>query len=234
MKCTHAWDVTPQEAIRLQRELVGRVSLGPLGKPIRTIAGADVSLNRFSKDAYAGIIVLSYPELVPLTYAVKRGTIEFPYIPGLLSFREIPLLRACFEELSIIPDLIMVDGQGIAHPRHLGIAAHFGVLTATPTIGCAKSILYGSGEKPTLANPEADLFDPKTKEKLGTLLLSKERSNPLIISPGHLVSFDEALAITKTCLRGYRLPEPTRQAHLLVNKFRRGELGAVLPEENQG
>lgn len=224
MKCKHAWDVTPQEAIALQQELQGRVSLLPLKKPIQTIAGADVSLNRFGKEAYAGIIVLSYPDCKPITYALEMCRINFPYIPGLLSFREIPALLACFEKLSVKPDVLMVDGQGIAHPRRLGIASHLGVLTGIPTIGCAKSILYGKAERPTAIHRENLLIDPKTKEPIGTLLFVKDRSNPIVISPGHLVSFDDAVSVTKACLKGYRLPEPTRQAHLLVNKFRTGEL----------
>ncbi len=224
MKCKHTWDVTPQEAIALQKELQGRVSVMPLKKNIQTIAGVDVSLNLYGKEAYAGIIVLSFPDCTPIEYALETCRIDFPYIPGLLSFREIPPLLACFQKLSVKPDVIMVDGQGIAHPRRLGIASHFGVLTDTPTIGCAKSILYGKAERPTATHRESPLINPKTKEQIGTLLFVKDRSNPIVISPGHLVSFDNAIEITKACLKGYRLPEPTRQAHLLVNKFRTGEL----------
>lgn len=232
MECSHAWDVTPQEAIVLQKELQKRVSLAPLSHEIRTIAGADVSLNFYGKDAFAGIVVLSYPDLEPITYALAKGRIEFPYIPGLLSFREIPLLLECFEQLSVKPDLVIVDGQGMAHPRRLGIASHFGVLTGVPAIGCAKSILYGAGEKPAHAGEFSDLLDPKTKEKIGSLLKTKDRSNPLVVSPGHRVSFEDAVRVVSSCLRGYRLPEPTRQAHMLVNKFRKGELAHEGEKDN--
>ncbi|MDB5194023.1 MAG: Endonuclease [Parcubacteria group bacterium] len=217
------WNVSPKDAIGIQKKLQNEVVIAPLGKEPKTIAGADVSLNMFEKDIYAGIIVLSYPELVPIESSVIKSRTDFPYIPGLLSFREIPALLECFEQLKTKPDLIMVDGQGIAHPRRLGIASHFGVLIDTPTIGVAKSRLYGQFDIPELPGAAEAITDPKTGEKLGYALKSKARSNPLIISPGHRVSVEEALLIARTGLRGYRIPEPTRLAHGLVNAFRKGE-----------
>ena len=186
----------------------------------------------FEKDIYAGIIVLSFPDLVPIDRALVKSRTDFPYVPGLLSFREIPALMECFEQLKAkhaIPDVIMVDGQGIAHPRRLGIAAHFGLVAGVPTIGCAKSPLYGKYEDPILTRQVGDhayIHDPKkpSDEIIGTALFSKKNSKPLIISPGNHVSVDEALDITRACLRGYRLPEPTRQAHNLVNAFRKSEV----------
>ncbi len=221
------WTGTATEAIALQETLRTKVQIIPLEKKIKTIAGVDVSLNLFSKDIYAGIIVLSYPDLLPLAHALVQSETHFPYIPGLLSFREIPALLQCWEKLSIKPDIIMVDGQGIAHPRRLGIASHLGVLLNTPTIGCAKSRLYGSYDEPTTVNQANPITDPKTGELLGTALMSKARSNPLIISPGHLVSVEDVLSITRQCIRGYRIPEPTRLAHNLVNAFRKGEIPAT-------
>jgi deoxyribonuclease V len=215
---------TAKEAIEIQKRMKGEVSLGPLEKPIRTIAGADVSLERFGTDLYAGIVVLSYPDLQVVSYAVAKAKVTFPYVPGLLSFREIPGLLLCLEKLKIRPDLIMVDGQGIAHPRRLGIASHLGVLAKIPTIGCAKSRLYGKHDEPDEAGEARELRDPHTDELLGYALRSKERSNPLIVSPGYGISAKESLDVVKSCLRGYRLPEPTRLAHELVNKFRRGEI----------
>src|SRR5258708_6913318 len=140
----HAWDVSPREAIEIQQKLRSSISLKPLDKKIKTIAGADVSLNMFGSDLYAGIIVLSYPDLREIDYGLVKMEAHFPYIPGLLSFREIPALLKAWERLKIRPDIIMVDGQGIAHPRRLGIASHFGVITNTPIIGAAKSVLTGS------------------------------------------------------------------------------------------
>lgn len=224
MNTEHSWDVTPTEAVQLQYTLKEKVRIEPLKKSIRVIAGVDVSLNMFEKDIYAGVVLLSYPDMTVIGHSVVKGRTEFPYIPGLLSFREIPALLECFAKLPQLPDLVMVDGQGIAHPRHFGIASHLGVLLDAPTIGCGKSRLYGQFVEPIVPGESTAITDPKTGELLGMALKSKTRSNPLIISPGHKVSIAQALEIAKTCLRGYRLPEPTRQAHLLVNAFRKGEI----------
>lgn len=219
------WDVSPREAIEIQKSLRDQVKIVPLEKEIKTIGGADVSLNRFSSTLYAGIIVLSYPELETIEYKTIKIETTFPYIPGLLSFREIPGLLKVWESLTVKPDIVMVDGQGIAHPRRLGIATHFGILADVPTIGCAKSVLTGIFDMP--ANEPGSIekiYDKTTHEVIGTALRSKKNSNPLIISPGHRVSVDQAHDIVQKTLRGYRLPEPTRQAHLLVNRFRKGEV----------
>ena len=218
------WDVTPKQAIEIQKQIADLVRITPLDKKIKTIAGADVSLNMFGKDLYAGIIVLSYPDLNVIEHACVKVEVAFPYIPGLLSFREIPGLLKCYEKLKIKPDLIIVDGQGIAHPRKMGIAAHFGVLINTPTIGCGKSKLYGEFANAENPGDAQKITDPKTRDQIGWAFKSKRRANPLIISPGHLISVDQSLEIIKTCLRGYRLPEPTRLAHELVNAFRLGNL----------
>jgi len=223
--------LTPQEAIERQNGLRHRIDVRPRNleeKPIRSIAGADVSLERFGDELFAGIVVLSYPDLTPMGHATAKVDVEFPYVPGLLSFRELPGLLACLEKLGesgIKPDLVMVDGQGIAHPRRLGIATHLGIATGIPTVGCAKSRLYGRFAAPKNVGEANEIVDPKTGERLGYAFKSKERSNPLIVSPGHKVSTEQALEVVKNCLRGYRLPEPTRLAHELVNRFRRGELG---------
>jgi deoxyribonuclease V len=222
-KAENNWSVSPKEAIEIQKKLKDEVSTVPNRKKIRTIAGADVSLNMFEKDIFAGIIVMSFPELVPIEHAVVKMRADFPYIPGLLSFREVPALLECFKQLKNKPDLIMVDGQGIAHPRHLGIASHLGVILDAPTIGCAKSRLFGKYKEPKNPGDKEPILDPKTNEKIGFALKSKKRSNSILISPGNLVSTDQALNIVERCLKGYKLPEPTRQAHILVNKFRKGE-----------
>ncbi len=220
----HSWDVLPKEAVAIQRELAEKVALIPLARTPTTIAGVDVSLERFGTELFAGIIVLSYPALVPIEHAVIKVPVTFPYVPGLLSFREIPGLLQCFEKLKTKPDICIVDGQGIAHPRRLGIATHVGLTLDIPTIGCAKSRLYGSYIEPTEVGEVSPITDPKTKERIGWVLKSKVRSNPLVISPGHNITLEETLTITKHCLRGYRLPEPTRLAHKLVNSFRKGEI----------
>lgn len=216
-----AWKVTPKEAVQIQHRLRSRVRERPLPKRIRYVAGCDVSANMFSYDIHAGFVVLSYPELKVVDHAVVRETTAFPYIPGLLSFREIPTLLKAWKKLRVRPDIILVDGQGIAHPRRFGIAAHLGVALGVPTIGCAKSILVGTHKKVRNVGKSEPLVDPKTNEIIGAALLSKKRSNPIIISVGHKANLTEAVAFVSSCLAGYRLPEPTRQAHLAVNAYRK-------------
>ncbi|HWC57967.1 MAG TPA: deoxyribonuclease V [Candidatus Paceibacterota bacterium] len=222
----HSWNLTPKEAIALQKRLRTTLRFTPLTRTPAFVAGADVSIDRGGDKSYAGIIVLSYPALETVTYAVAASPLSFPYIPGLLSFREIPSLMKCWEALSIKPDVVMVDGQGIAHPRHMGIASHLGLLITTPTIGVAKSRLYGNYTLPTVVGTWNTLLDPVDGEPIGVALKSKARSHPLIISPGHLITLTDALALVRTTLAGYRLPEPTRRAHILVNDFRRGTIPA--------
>lgn len=220
----HSWEVPPKEAIEIQEKLRTKIELASFDGHINTIAGVDVSMNRFSDDLYAGIIVLSYPDMKPIEHATIEGKIKFPYIPGLLSFREIPALLKCFEKLTIKPDVVMVDGQGIAHPRRLGIASHLGVLLDMPTIGCAKSRLYGIGNEPMNVGETVSLRDPKNDQELGVMIKIKNGARPVIISPGHRMDIESAMRIALPCFKGYRLPEPTRQAHLLVNAFRKGEI----------
>jgi deoxyribonuclease V len=218
-------NVTFPEARKLQEELRSNISLVPLKSAPKIIAGVDISSNRFSNVLYAGWILMTYPELVPIERALAKSETKFPYVPGLLSFREIPALLEAFEKLKTKPDVTMVDGQGIAHPRRMGIATHLGLVLDIPTIGCAKSLLYGVhddvGEK---AGSIAYLYDPKTKDKIGALLRTKDRSNPVIISPGDHITLEESVEIARICVRGYRIPEPTRMAHETVNMFRRGEI----------
>jgi len=222
----HAWDVDPKEAKKIQEALRASLKAVPLPKDIRFVAGADVSFNKFEKDVYAGIIVLSYPDLLPIEYAVVKTEADFPYIPGYLSFREIPPLMQCWNLLKNKPDLVVVDGHGIAHPRRLGIAAHFGLVTDTPTMGAAKNLLYGTYEAPpALAGGASSITDPKTGETIGTALRTKNKVKEMLISPGHLNTVEDALAMARTLVRKHRLPEPTRLAHNLVNAFRKGEIG---------
>lgn len=209
-----------KKAVELQQKLRNRVKLAPLKRELKIIAGCDVSLNLFGKDLYAGVIVLSFPKLTVLEEATVKIKTDFPYIPGLLSFREAPGILKCLEKLSRKPDVLIADGQGIAHPRRLGLASHIGVLSGIPTIGCAKSMLYGKVHLPDVVGETREITDPKNGEIIGEALLTKARSKPLIISPGHLVTLQDSVQIVRACVRGYRLPEPTRLAHLLVNARR--------------
>jgi deoxyribonuclease V len=215
----HSWDLTPGEAIEVQRRLRNLVSLQPLARPVNTIAGADISFNRFSETVYAGVVVLSLPDLRIIETAGVRSVAKFPYIPGLLSFREAPSMLEAWEKLKTKPDVLMLDGQGIAHPRRCGIACHVGVLLDWPTIGCAKSILVGRyGDLGLEAGSRSPLIDKG--EQVGVALRTKNKVSPVYVSPGHLIDLDSAVDLVLRSITKYRLPEPTRQAHLLVNRLR--------------
>ncbi|WP_198661648.1 deoxyribonuclease V [Lewinella sp. IMCC34183] len=220
----HLWDLSPTEAVQLQRELRERIVLQPLPGPVHRIGGADISFNLYSDVFYAAIVVLDYATLEVVESAYHTETVTFPYVPGLLSFREIPTLLKAWEKLSTKPDVTMVDGHGIAHPRRMGIATHFGLATDSPTLGCAKKILSGKYAEPG-AEPGATTPITDHGETIGYAVRAKARTNPIFVSPGHLLDLEGALAIARHCLLRHKLPEPTRQAHLAVNAFRRGEAG---------
>ncbi|HKQ75838.1 MAG TPA: deoxyribonuclease V [Blastocatellia bacterium] len=215
----HSWDLTPGEAIEVQQRLRNLVRLQPLQHPTSVIAGADISFNKFSETVYAGIVVLRLPDLRIIESAGVRSVAKFPYVPGLLSFRETPSLLEAWEKLNTKPDVLMLDGQGIAHPRRFGIACHVGVLLDLPTIGCAKSILVGRyGELGLEAGSRSPLID--RGEQVGVALRTKNKVTPVYVSPGHLIDLDSAVDLVLQSTGKYRQPEPTRQAHLLVNRLR--------------
>jgi deoxyribonuclease V len=211
---TPHWDLTPAEAVALQKEMAARVETTNGFDPaaIRTVAGVDAS---YRDEGTAAVVVLSYPDLTPIEEATANQRATFPYVPGLLSFRESPLALAAIEKLSALPDLLMVDGQGIAHPRRFGIASHLGLLLDRPAIGVAKSILTGRFEN--LGESAGDTAPLVHRgQVIGMALRSKPRTNPLIVSIGHRIDLETAVALVVGCLRGYRLPEPTRRAHNLA------------------
>lgn len=185
------------------------------------VAGVDISAPNARGVAKGAVVVLSYPELALVDTSVVEQRIDFPYVPGLLSFREAPAAVAAFEKLILTPDLILVDAQGIAHPRRLGFASHLGLLLDAPTIGCAKSILCGKHQPLGIeAGCHAELID--NDEVVGAALRTKEHTTPIYVSIGHKVDLATALRWVMNCCRGYRLPEPTRLAHLAA--------GGRLPE----
>ena len=208
----HRWDLTPAAAIAVQRELAGRVREETLPAPPRTIAGVDMSVRE--RAVRAAVAVLSFPELALIERAVWEGPVEFPYVPGLLSFRELPALLRALEQLSTLPDLIMADAQGRAHPRRIGLASHLGVLLDQPVIGVAKSRLVGTYAEP---GPERGAASPLLDgtEQIGAVLRTRAGVRPLFISVGHRVTLDDAVRLTLACATRFRLPEPTRQAHRL-------------------
>ena len=190
--------------------------------PIRTIAGADISYDRGSDLFFAAVVLMHYSDLTVIEEATFSARVSFPYIPGLLTFREGPPLLAAFSKLLQTPDVILFDGQGIAHPRGIGLAAHLGLLLDLPSIGCAKTRLVGS----------YDLVGDKRGEwsemvyqnrQVGAVLRTRERIKPLFISQGHRIGLQRALALVLSCCRGYRIPEPIRRAHLAVNRLRIGQ-----------
>lgn len=218
--CLHNWDLSPGEAIALQVDLARQVvTTDQLAGPVRRVAGVDVSYRRGSSRFHAAVVVLDAAGMEPLEIATASGEVTFPYIPGLLSFRELPILLEAFRSLCTVPDLILVDGQGRAHPRRLGLACHLGLWLDLPTIGCAKSRLCGVADEPGPHRGDwTALVDGG--EKVGCVVRSRDRVRPLYVSPGHKVGRLRAVELVLQCARGYRLPEPTRQAHLLSNQIR--------------
>ena len=210
----HEWVVQPSEAIALQRELAKRIIREDQIGDVSRIAGVDMAINEESSMARAAVVLLSYPELEIVERHVYEEPVRMPYIPGLLSFREIPCILGAFAQLKQQPDLVMVDGQGIAHPRRLGIASHLGLWLELPTIGCAKSILTGHH---AALSEEAGSWVPLRAdgETIGAVLRTRTHVKPVIVSLGHRISLETSLRYVLACCKGYRLPEPTRQADKL-------------------
>jgi deoxyribonuclease V len=212
---SHPWDLSVPEARALQPQLAEEVIARTTFEPgaIETVAGVDVG---FRKDvAHAAVVVLSFPELEPLDYALGESPVTFPYVPGLLTFREGPSVLDALGKLATWPDLFIFDGQGLAHPRRIGLAAHMGVLLDHPSIGCAKSRLIGTHEEPgEVAGAWVPLSDQG--EIIGAVVRSRTRVKPLFVSVGHRVDLPTAIHLVLKCTRGYRLPETTRYAHKIA------------------
>lgn len=212
----HAWDLTPREAIALQSELRGRVERKDRIGEVRRVAGVDVGFEQDGRVTRAAVAVLEYPGLALVEQVVVRVATTFPYVPGLLSFREAPAVLAAFKRIRIAPDLILYDGQGIAHPRRFGIASHVGLLLDCPSIGVAKSRLVGTHRMPARRRGAwAPLRD--AEELIGAVLRTRAGVKPLYVSIGHRVSLETAVRWTMACVTRYRLPETTRRAHRLAS-----------------
>ena len=208
------WPTDVESATKLQNELRAKVVVADRFDKLKTVAGVDVSYDIASNLTRAFIVLMKLDDLKPLKSVTFEAPTVFPYIPGFLSFREVPAILQALGKLDDAPDLLMVDGQGIAHPRRFGIAAHLGVLTGLPAIGVAKSRLVGRHS--TLADTkgaQVPLLD--RSEQIGTVYRSKDGCNPLFISPGHRVAQEMAVQLVERCLTRYRLPEPTRLADKL-------------------
>ncbi len=212
----HPWEVSPAEARQIQEDLRPRVEIGDRLPEIKTVAGVDVGLEEKGRTVRAAIAVLSFPALEPVEQAIARVPTRFPYIPGLLSFRELPGVLAALDRLRYLPDLLLCDGQGYAHPRRFGIACHLGVLTDLPSIGVGKSRLTGRFESPGPAKGDwSPLLDGE--ETIGAVLRSRAGVRPLYVSIGHRVSLETAIRLTLACTTRFKLPETTRAAHRLAS-----------------
>ena len=212
----HSWQVSIAQALDIQQRLAGQVSRSnEVGTP-HFIAGVDISAGKAQRMARGAVVVLNYPELRLVETQVVEAELNLPYIPGLLSFRESPLILAACEKLTATPDLVLVDGQGIAHPRRIGLASHLGLWLNTPSIGCAKSLLCGKHEMPDEEpGSYAEIID--FGETIGAALRTKTRTKPIYVSIGHKIDLQTAIHWVLECCRGYRLPEPTRLAHLAAS-----------------
>jgi len=223
----HEWNVTTARAREIQLDLAPRISRqGTVLNP-RFIAGMDISVDRWAKTGTAAAVVLGYPDFAIIEVAVVTGRLDFPYVPGLLTFREAPLVLVACEKLKVTPDLFMVDGQGVAHPRRIGLASHLGLCLDVPTIGCAKSRLCGEYDEPALEQGSfSELKDDGGV--IGAVLRTRSGVKPVFVSVGHKISLREAVRWTLACCRGYRVPEPTRLAHQAAGGYLKVNADAAL------
>jgi deoxyribonuclease V len=220
----HSFTVAPKEAIEIQQVLRRKVVPKGKIKHLDFVAGVDVAFH--NEQATAAVVIVNMPDLHVRESAVAGLPIEFPYIPGLLSFREIPVIFEALQKITIVPDVILCDGQGIAHPRRLGIASHLGAMTGLCTIGVAKSRLTGThGEEPHIKGEWVPLCDKE--ETIGAVLCTRDKVKPLYVSVGHRIDIDSAIDVVMRCVTRYRLPQPIRLAHQLAGNakvIKNGEL----------
>ncbi len=216
----HSWRVSPKEAVAIQKEVASLVSRSKPQKPFRFVAGADAAFSKDGELCIAGVVVWDLKTRQTIEEHVATAKLRLPYIPGLLTFREAPAIIAALSKLRQTPDVLICDGQGIAHPRRLGIASHLGVFVDLPSVGCAKSRLIGEYEEPAnKKGSKSPLFDKDTV--IGTVLRTRDNVKPVFVSIGHKIDLQSAEKLIMDCTAGYRLPEPTRLADHLVAKAKR-------------
>jgi deoxyribonuclease V len=219
VRTLHRWPTSPKAAIELQRRLAPRVRLRPAPTDARFFGGADVAFSRDGSHVIAGVVIWDREASTIVEQRVARVPCRLPYIPGLLSFRELPGVLAALRKLRTTPQVMLCDAQGLAHPRRLGLASHLGLWLQLPTVGCAKSRLCGENEEPeTTRGSQTALWH--NGERVGTVLRTRDSVKPLFVSPGHLCDHDSAVRLTLAATTRYRLPEPTRMAHQLVTRAR--------------
>jgi len=216
----HRWDVTPARALEIQRELAGRVRLESTRGAARLVAGVDAAYTRDGRSCIAGVVLWDLAERRVLERHTALRPLRFPYVPGLLSFREAPAVLAALQELSALPDVLVCDGHGLAHPRRFGIACHVGLILDLPTVGCAKSRLCGEHAEPgPRRGSEAPLVH--RGEVVGAVLRTRAGVKPVYVSAGHRIDLPGAIRLVLGCAERFRLPEPTRLADILVDAARR-------------
>ncbi|HEY8540935.1 MAG TPA: endonuclease V [Pseudothermotoga sp.] len=218
MRQLHSWDLTPQQAKEQQLKLRQLLKQVPL-ENIDLVAGVDLSFPKFDQ-GYAVIVVIDVKTMKTIECVTESSPVSFPYIPGLLAFREGPVFLKAWEKLKSKPDVIMFDGQGIAHPRHMGIAAHMGLFLELPTIGVAKSHLYGKYQEPGNKKGDYEYLYDDSGEIIGAVLRTKNDSKPLFVSPGHMSDLKSSIDLVLKCCTSYRLPEPTRIAHIVSQRWK--------------
>jgi len=220
-KPLHRWTVSPTQAIRLQRELVDRVRIEPLSPQVRLVAGVDATISADGRWLLAGVVVWNLHKSELVETRLARRPARFPYVPGLLSFREVPAVLATVRKLRVTPDVFLFDGQGRAHPRRFGLASHVGVLMDLPSVGCAKSRLYGQHQEPAIKRgSRRRLIDPSDGQTLGAVVRTREAVKCVYVSIGHRVTLADAVRLVLGCHSGYRIPQPLRLAHQLVTAGR--------------
>ena len=217
----HSWDVSPREARKIQDDLRARVIEDWDGRPINVVVGTDVSFPS-KTEALAAVVALSYPDLSLIESLVRRGECAFPYVPGLLAFREAPILLEALAALGNEPDVVLCDGQGLAHPKGMGLASHLGILIDIPTIGCAKSRLYGTHDDPRASRGGWSPLLGKTGDTVGAVVRTRSDVSPVFVSVGHRIVLEKAIEVVLGCSPKYRIPEPLRAAHRLAAEAKEG------------
>ena len=218
----HRWNMSPAQAIATQKRLASRVSCQSAQTSFELVAGADVAFSEDGHRCIAGVVVWDIRRRRVIESRVANGPLRFPYVPGLLSFREAPTLLRAIRRLTTTPDAFLFDGQGVAHPRRFGLACHMGVLIGLPAAGCGKSRLIGEHRDPGLRRGCRQPLKHEG-ERIGTVLRTRDGVKPVYVSVGHRMSLDQAVRLVLRCGNGYRLPEPTRLADQLVARAKRGE-----------
>ncbi|MFA6449269.1 MAG: endonuclease V [bacterium] len=217
----HGWDVTPKEAVDLQRSLASRVTeREPAGFRPKLVAAADISYERFSSYFHASVVAMTLPEFEIVEIQGAEGEVKFPYVPGLLSFRELPMIGEAFRKMKSRPDAVIIDGHGRAHPRRFGVACHAGIMLGLPTVGCAKSLLVGeSAGLGATRGSSANIIH--NGEVVGCALRTRDGVKPVYVSVGHMIGLTAACRLILGASRNARLPEPVRAAHIEANEMRK-------------